>query len=244
MNAPRKVAERLDFIDAFEDLVRSWPADEKWPLTEISGRTKTKISLVVSYIMEISDKEIDIHDPLTYKEADKLLNIFKSRMRIEIEANQERLSRMRDRAIQAYDLAAEKVRIFQVEKNWYAAYKTLSYFCGEQEANLSPDTLLSICSECLRLGVKANVNLQELSQWMQKGIRLALAQGNIEAFEDALDFFDAYSGYFLTEPSGKGKRLISSILAHLNVSAADMGMTQKLNEIILGLNIPYDALQL
>jgi SOS response regulatory protein OraA/RecX len=234
---PGKVEGVLDFIEKFETALSLWPSDAKWPLTHVAEITRIQLPHVVNYLAEVLEKASEVHDPITRKEADRALNLLKQKMRSEIEARQRILERQRNRAVGAYEKTMDIVRQQQSTKNWYGAYRTLSYFFGNYHAQLNNETAVTICNDALRIGIKAKVNFQELAQWLQKGIENILGSTSMSAVEDAIDFVDAYGEYFIAEDSVKGARLIQAIFNQLRVMALDPISNARLDELRVELNL-------
>src|SRR5690606_26627836 len=121
------------------------------------------------------------------------------RMRHEIDNRRQKEADRRLRAAGAYQTMMQKLQTLQRERNWYAAYRTLSYFHGINANWLNSDTIICICNDALRIGIKADVNFQELAQWLQRGIEKCLGLASYDAIEEALDFIDAYGEHFIGE---------------------------------------------
>ncbi len=234
---PGKVEGVLDFIEKFETALTLWPSDAKWPLTHVAEITRIQLPHVVNFLGEVLDKASEVHDPITRKEADRALNLLKQKMRSEIDAKQRLMERQRNRAQGAYEKTMDIVRQQQSTKNWYGAYRTLSYFFGNYTAQLNSETVVAICNDAIRIGIKASVNFQELAQWMQKGIENILSSSSMSAVEDAVDFVDAYGEHFVHEDATKGARLIESILSQLGILALDPVSTAKIDELRVELNL-------
>ena len=234
---PRKVDGILDFIERFESMLSGWPRDQRAPMTEISKETLTPLPFVVEEVTSILSKAIEVHDPLTYRECDRALGLLRQKYRNEIERRKQRLEAVRLQAERSYQKTIERVSKLASTQNWYAAYRTLNYFAGMNDSKLTSETMLNICSECLRLGIKAEVNFQELASWLRKGIEITLSEPTLESIEDALDFIDAYGEYFMADKSGKGAQLISSLVFQLNPPAFSAGLSDKLKMITRELNV-------
>ena len=119
-----------------------------------------------------------------------------------------------------------------VASAWRSAYKTLSYYVGRHEKDVSDELLLNLCGECLRLGFKAEANMQELSQWLRKGVAACLIADSAAAIEEALDFIDAYSELFSLETDGSGKRLLGNVLENLRLQAESHNMSPQLAVLV------------
>ena len=214
-----KALMMLDFICELERVMAKWPENDSWTLAHIADHTGSGVPQVVDILSDTLERELEVHETLTHAEALKVLTTLKERMSGELAARQRRLDQRRDKAVQAFDLTMDKVRILQSTKNWRNAYKTLSYYVGCHEKDLPKDLMLTLCGECLRLGIKSEANLQELSQWLRKGVAACISLQSPDAMEDALDFLDAYSDHFMTSSSEPGKRLIVHVLESVKTHA-------------------------
>jgi hypothetical protein len=229
--SPGKVDGVLDFIEKFETALNLWPSDAKWPLTHIAEITRVQLPHVVSYLSEVLEKANEVHDPITRKEADRALNNLRQKMRGEIDTRQRLQERQRNRAHSSYDKTMEIVRTQQSTKNWYGAYRTLSYFYGNYAEQLNTETTAVICNDAIRIGIKATVNFQELAQWLQKGIENILGSNSMHAVEDAADLIDAYAEYFLNEDRIKAGRLLDPVLRQLAMLAIDPVAIGKVDDL-------------
>lgn len=210
----------LDFICELERVLSKWPENASWNLAQIADQTATGVPQVVDILSDTLDRELEVHEALTRAEAMKALDILKDRMSGQLQARQKRLEVRREKAIRAFDLTMEKVRVLQGAKNWRSAYKTLSYYVGRHEKDLPGELLLSLCGECLRLGFKAEANLQELSMWLRKGVAASLSSETAHGVEEALDFIDAYGELFQEESqAAPGRRLLGSVMEGLKREA-------------------------
>ena len=205
----------LDFICELERVLNRWPDNTAWTIAQIADATASSVPQVVDILSDTLDRELEVHEAVTAAEARHAFGILKERMADQLAARQRRLEANRERAIKAYDLTMEKIRVLQSTKAWRNAYKTLSYYVGRYEKDIPEDLFLTLCGECLRLGAKAQANMQELSMWLRKGVAACLAIGTQEAIDDAIDFVDAYSEIFTEDTEGRGSRLIGNVLESL-----------------------------
>ena len=205
----------LDFICELEKALTKWPETATWTLAQIADQTFTGVPQVVDYLTDTLDRELEVHETLTRAEAVRALDILTERMSAQLAARQKHLDDLRDRAIRAYDGVMEKIRVLQATKNWRSAYKTLSYYVGCYEKDLPKDLMIELSGECLRLGIKSDANLQELSLWLRKGIDACISIGTLDALENGLDFLDAYAPRFIDDNDGRGKRLLGHALETL-----------------------------
>ena len=227
----------LDFICELEKVIGKWPEATSWTLAQIADKTKTGVPQVVDILSDTLDRELEVHETLTQAEAAQVLGTLKERMAGELAARQKRQDERREKAIRAYDLAMEKVRVLLAAKNWRSAYKTLTYYVGCNEKDLPDDLLLTLCGECLRLGVRSEANLQELSQWLRKGITAATNTPNSEGVEEAIDFIDAYGNIFIEDASQRGKKLIENVLETIKDQAALHNLTPRFEELVRELQV-------
>lgn len=205
----------LDFICELEKALTRWPETATWTLAQIADQTATGVPQVVDYLSDTLDRELEVHETLTRAEAVRALEIISDRISAQLAARQKHLDDLRDRAIRAYDQVQEKIRVLQAGKNWRSAYKTLSYYVGCYEKDLPKDIMIELSSECLRLGIKSDANLQELSLWLRKGIEACTIIGTQDALENGLDFLDAYAPHFMRDGDGRGRRLLEHALENL-----------------------------
>lgn len=205
----------LDFICELEQALIKWPESANWTLAQIADQTSTGVPLVVDYLSDTLDRELEVHETLTRAEAVRALEILTDRMSSQLAARQKHLDELRDRAIRAYDSVMEKIRVLQATRNWRSAYKTMSYYVGCYEKDLPKDLMIELSGECLRLGIKSDANLQELSLWLRKGIDACIQIGTLDALESGLDFLDAYAPRFLDKSDSRGKRLLGHALETL-----------------------------
>ena len=174
----------LDFVFGLERVIPKWPANSHLTVTQIAELAGVSIATAVDALAISLSKELDVQDVVSLVEAKDALGSLQDRLQVQIAARQRRINALRDQAIAAYDLTMEKVRALLIVKNGRGAYKTLSYFVGRFEANLPTDLQLALCGDCLRLGSKTDANMQELAEWLKKGVALALLNPSKEATLD------------------------------------------------------------
>ena len=221
----------LDFIIALEKMLKLWPDNVKWSLVQIAEQTNMKVPYVVEAICDALCKNIEVHDPLSFNDVNKALSALKDQHRIEIEMLRKREMEQVQKAVDSFDTLCEKIRVMERSKNWRGAYKTLSYFYGMNEKRLPKDIKVQICNDCIRLGMKENINFQELCQWLRKGVTLLIKGSSEGDVEDALDFLDCYGDYFVEKTSKKGENFLTTIFLMLKPSAMEFNLTGKFNEI-------------
>ena len=229
----------LDFVCEFERVVSKWPQEACWTVAQVADYTATGVPQVVEVLSEVLGRELEVHESIGLSDATKALNILKDRLQVQLAARQKRIEETRAKAVMAYDNVMEKVRILQMTKNWRSAYKTLSYFGGSYEKQLPVEILQTLCGDCLRLGMKADANMQELSQWLRKGVRASLTTGCEASLEDALDFIDAYSDFFIDRSQQGGRQLLANMLMRVRESAAQSNLMLQFDNIAK--DIPFVA---
>jgi len=205
-------AMMIDFICELEVLLNKWPDHDLWTLAQIADYTKTSVPQVVDFLSETLDRDLEFQETLNREEALKVLESLQDKMKEPLEMRRKMQEAARQKAVLAYDQTMEKIRIFTQTKSYRSAYRTLSYYAGCHEKDLPPQMMLEICGECLRLGSKGQANLQELSQWLRKGIGACLQLNADESIETALDFLDANGAYFIDDHEGRGRKVLSGIL--------------------------------
>ena len=219
----------LDFLIQLEKALKLWPDNTKLSIIDLADQTGSDVPRVVQFLTDALGKTMDVHDPMTFNEISKAHSIMIEKNRPELEERKRREEAAMIKAIKSYDHTMEKVRIMQSGKNWRSAYKTLSYFYGVHEHQLPKELKVNVCDDCLRLGIKGNINFQELSQWLQRGIRVLMSGNGADVIEDALDFLDAYGDYFLADK--KGEKFITNLFLALKPSCMEFDLTPKLNEV-------------
>lgn len=222
----------IDFIYKLNEVLPSWPTGAKRSLTQVSELTGTSMPHLIQYLSEGLGKDLEVGGFITSDEAVEAIELLSKRIQPQIEERERMLEERRQFAMRAYDRAMDKMRVMQLEKKWHAAFRTLSYFTGQYENDLAKDVLISLCSEAVRTGIKAEANMQELGQWLQKGVAIAMAQHSRQGIEEALDLIDAYGEHFLAEDSGKGPLLLGNILAVLEEPAARYELWEEYKSLV------------
>ena len=162
----------LEFLKNFENLINLWPADTKMSLVQIANKTGSSLHFIFDSVSDVLTCTTDIHEPLTYREAERMFGLLKQRLQVEIENYRRQVKQDEDRTNEAYVKIMEKIRGFESLKNWKAAYNTLNYFFSLNEKYLSKTDTISICNDCLRLGLKSKANFQELVRFINKYVCL------------------------------------------------------------------------
>jgi len=213
----------LDFLDRFEAVLADWPDGEKLSFHQLSDRTSTPIPHVIEYVCLGLGKSYDVHDMISRRESDNALNSLKQKLRTEIEAKERRVEAQRNRALDGYRSTMDKVRQKLLEKNSYGAYRTLSYFAGNNEQHLDRETKISIANDCLRIGFKAEVNKQELAGWLQKAVKACLAIDGDNGVEDAKDLIECYAESFASGNDARMKAFVDGLQSMIQKIISPMG---------------------
>lgn len=222
----------IDFIYKLVDVLPTWPQGSKKSLSQISEITGTSMPHVVQYLSEGLGRDLEISGVITNDEATEAVKLLSRRIQPQIDERERLLAERRAFALSSYERVNEKLRRLQGAGNWHGAFRTLSYFAGQFEDDLPKDVLISACAEAVRFGIKSQANMQELGQWLQKGVAVALSLRSRYGIEEALDLIDAYGEYFLQENSGKGPLLLGNVLAALEEPAAQYELWEEYKSLI------------
>jgi hypothetical protein len=222
----------LDFICELERVMTKWPENVSWTIAQVADYTSTSVPQVVDILSDVLDREIEVHEVVTAAEGARALATLRERMADQLAEREKQQLARRDKAMRSYDVTMEKVRILSGDKSWRNAYKTLSYYVGCHEKDLPDDVLLSLCGECLRLGFKAQANIQELTQWLRKGIAACLKAGTPEATYAAIDFIDAYGESFVEGEGLRGKKLVGNVLESVRPQAETFNLTPQYDSLL------------
>lgn len=227
----------LDFMLNLEKVLKTWPDNTRWNLVQLADMTRTPIPHVVEYITECLGKPADIHEAMTFAEMSKAHAMIQERLHPALEKRRRDEKVATEKSLQLFEVMSDRAKKMEISGNARGAYRTMSYFYGIHKNRLSREIVVTICDNCLRLGIKEKINIQELSQWLRTGIRTLLKSSSSDVVEDALDFLDAYGDYFLKESRGRGEQLITNIFLTLKPSAMEFNLTPRLNEIAGELNL-------
>lgn len=228
----------LDFICEMDRVIKDLPTDGAWTAGDIAGMTDTPIPKVIDCLADALGRDIDVGETVNIKDLIQALNIMKQRMHAQLAARARRVQRQRDRAIRAYDLSMEKVRILQKDKNWHSAYRTLSYFIGKYEGDMPDEHLLPIYEDCLRLGFKARANLQELGLWLYRCVDLCQRGNTREGLTDAMDVIDTYSEFFVGENQDRGGKILHNALGRIQDPAQELELAAEYEALARTLAAP------
>jgi len=210
----------IDFIYKANEVLSTWAVHDKWTVHKLAEATNTSLPHILQYLNEGLGKDVEVTGSVTSSELLEAMNLLRRRYKDQIEDRERKKAAAQRKAIGAFDLVMSKTRGIQSEKKWNHAYKTLCYFAGQYGEELPNDYATTLYSDLIRMGIKAKINIQEISRWLQKGVSTAMSHQNREGVAEALDFMDAYAEYFLTEDSSKGPLLLGSILAAIEEPAA------------------------
>lgn len=210
----------IDFIYRANEVLGAWSVHERWTVHKLAEVTETSLPHILQYLHEGLGKEIEIGSTVSSGELFEAIGLLRRRYKEQIDEREKKKAEGRRRATRAFDIMMSKVRGMQAEARWINAYKTLCYFAGQYEDDLPKEYMTTLCSDLIRMGLKAHASVQEISRWLQKGVSVAMSYQSREGIAEALDFMDAYGEHFLNEDSGKGPLLLGSILAAIEEPAA------------------------
>ena len=63
----------VDFIIALGQVLPQWPENTKWSLGQIAQYTHAALPQVLEYMSFGLDRTLDVHEPLSYKDAERCL---------------------------------------------------------------------------------------------------------------------------------------------------------------------------
>lgn len=215
----------IDFIFKFKELYLSWQSKKSqcYSLTQIAGYTQTSLPYVIKYISDSLKIELEYTKNINFTEAKTILEILTQKYKHDIEERLKLTEEKTKSTIASYQIVISKANKLQISNQWDIAFKTLSYFAGEYANDLPRDLFVNLCSNIVRSGIKAkNINLQEISRWLRKGVERNLSEHSKESLKDALDLVEAYSSYFQNESSGKGQAVLVEILALVESPACEL----------------------
>ncbi|MCY4380953.1 MAG: hypothetical protein OXC40_05245 [Proteobacteria bacterium] len=222
----------IEFVYKLKDILPEWPNDSKLSLEEISSATETSVPHLIQYLGDGLKKNIDVTDKISHEDAKSALTQLCIDLRSELEERSKQLADKQARTIRAYHKMMTKVRIQLQTQRWRTVFRTLSYFAGENRDNLPDEYLTTLCSDIVRIGIKAGENFQELGRWLEMAVAVSLHRSTKEGVEEALDLIDAYSEDFFNEPSGKGALLLGNLLSAIEERAARFGLWEDYQSLI------------
>lgn len=222
----------IDFIYKANEVLSTWTVHDKWTVHKLAEVTDTSLPHILQYLGEGLGKEIEVTASVSSAELLEAMNLLRRRYKDQIDERERKKAATQRKAVQAFDLLMEKLRGIQAEKKWNHAYKTLCYFAGQHGDDLPKEYATTLYSDLIRMGMKAKINIQEISRWLQKGVSTAMSHQNRDGVAEALDFMDAYAEYFLTEDSIKGPLLLGSILAAIEEPAARYELWEEYKSLV------------
>lgn len=223
----------LEFVHALEKLILEDPRCSQWELGDIAKQCDYPCHQVFEYITDALGEDIDARVPLIRSKLLQALVILKEKTRPQFLLEQKRLLQQQKKIRRNYETIMMKVRDSQKTGDWRKAYRSLSYFAGSYAQELPADLRLVLFNDCLRLGVKARINLQELGSWLRRVVEETLKNPTDAALVDAIDFFDTYQDEFLNDKTGLGSKLLKNIARPLKEKAVtcDVPLNPLLNSM-------------
>ena len=217
---PQGMRPMIDFIYNLNEQLPSWTEKHAHTIEEIALATSTSIPHVIQYLSEGLGKDVELSQSITTEEAQRVLEALALSNRPLMEERERLLALRRQNAVAAFERSLEKSIEMQAARNWHGAYRSLHYLAGQYEKDLPVDLLVTTLSEAIRCGIKAQTNIQELGQLLQKAVGYAMGTRSRQGVEDALDLVDAYGEFFFQENTGRGPLLLGNILAVVEEPAA------------------------
>jgi hypothetical protein len=214
----------LEFALAFEKVLSRWPDNNPWTIAQVADFTNSSISTAVDAISTTLNREFDVQETITAAEGRQVMAALKDRLQRQYEARDRKIQADRAAAMKAYDLTMERVRVSQNARDWRTAYKSLAYFVGRYQKDIPHELLVTLCGDCIRIGHRAEFNMQEIGQWLRRGVESAILSGNAEVLEDALDFVDTYGEIFASDTRGVGGKIINNALNILEIPSIDCNL--------------------
>ncbi len=210
----------LDFVQALTGLVAGGDSGAQWEVSEIARVCDCPCHQVFEYLSIALGDDLDVREPLTRNMLLQALVILKEKTRPQFMLQQKKLLARQEKACKGYQRIMKKVRTAQQNGEWRKAYRSLGYFARGNADNLPTDLRLTIYNDCLRLGIKARTNLQDLGSWLRAVVEATLRDASEETLHDAFDFIDTYQGEFLCDTSGTGGKLLRNIVTPLREKAS------------------------
>jgi len=209
----------LEFVQALSSLVAGGDSSTQWEVSEIARSCDYPCHQVFEYLSIALGDNIDVREPISRNMLLQALVILKEKTRPQFILKQKKMLAQQEKARKSYQVIMAKVRLSQRRGEWRKAYRSLSYFARANTDNLPADLCLTIYNDCLRLGIKARTNLQDLGGWLRKVVDTAVQNADEESLREALDFIDTYQGAFLDDASGVGGKLLDNIVTPLREKA-------------------------
>ena len=209
----------LEFVQALTKLVARGDSNAQLEVSEIARTCDYPCHQVFEYLTIALGDDIDVREPLSRNLLLQALVILKEKTRPQFVLQQKKRLAQQEKSRKNYQIIMTKVRTAQKNGEWRKAYRSLSYFASDNADNLPDDLELTIYNDCLRLGIKARTNMQDLGGWLRKVVDTALQDASEEALHDAFDFIDTYQGEFLNDASGAGSKLLHNIVMPLREKA-------------------------
>jgi len=213
----------LDFVYKLNYLLNNQQITSSQTLKQLAELTTTSFPYTLQYMSEALSKEIDLTHKFSPSEIIEAANFLSRKLSQQIEAREKYLANRQDKAKIAYEKLMLKIAKMQKEQEWYISFKTMCYFAGHNEQDLSKEIFMTMCSDIIRAGIKSkSTNPQELGIWLERGVLLSLKEKSKESVEDALDLIETYGDFFIEEGSGKGKLILLNILALIEEPACSV----------------------
>ncbi len=211
----------LEFVQALTGLVAGGDGSTRWDVSEIARLCDHPCHQVFEYLTVALGDDIDVREPISRNMLLQVLVVLKEKTRPQFILKQKRILAKQEKAHKSYQVIMAKVRASQRDGEWRKAYRSLGYFASDSAQDLPADLRLTIYNDCLRLGIKARTNLQDLCGWLRLVVDIAVQDASEERLRDALDFVETYQGAFLDDTSGVGGKLLDNIVTPLRERASN-----------------------
>ncbi len=222
----------IDFIYNLHEQLPVLTEKSAFTVEEIARATSTAIPHVIQYLSEGLGKDVELNQSITSEEAQRVLEALSLSNRPLMEERERLMAQRRAYATACFERSMEKSLHMQSAKNWHGAYRSLHYLAGQYEKDLPVELLVTTLSEAIRCGIKAQTNIQELGQLLQKAVGYAMGTHSRQGVEDALDLVDAYGEFFFQENTGRGPLLLGNILAVIEEPAARFELWETYKKLV------------
>lgn len=210
----------LDFVYKLKKLLECQKITSSQSIKQLADITATSFPHTLQYMSEGLAKDIDVSHKFSLTEMFEALNLLSQKLSKEIEQREKYIKNRQKKAECAYQRLMTKISRMQMQKEWYISFKTMSYFAGQNQEDLTRDIFINLCSDIIRAGIKSDLsNIQELGIWLDRAVSLSISTNTREAIEDAIDLIETYGDFFMKEKSGKGRLILINTLSQIEEPA-------------------------
>ena len=216
-----------EFIEELSRILKNWPSEAKWSMNQISMYTRIDSDQISTWVSQALGKHHDVDSTISYDEACLVLEKLENASNTGSRIGGFDSTASKEAGIAFAQLKSRLQKNFQ-EKDWRKAYKNLSYFLGTTGDKLNLEDRLEAYGECLRLGLKAEINIGEMGKWLHDCLDFTLEDGSEQSTFEALDLIDAYGEDFLNL---QGHKIIEEALVKITPQADRHQLRSNLLEI-------------